>query len=313
MSLTSVSEEGARFVNLLRLLPAFRIRVRQVQIASKHRAFQAGFIKFLPDSARVFVCQFLRCVFHGEIIQHLAQRQVDAGKALDVTASKLDLLTKLVDNVPKMTLKRAYTTNKRFNTAVNSSNEFKRLYASVFRSSEKHLKVVLALYDSKEGLTREQFNDGDYEIYSDHEFRKIDEYQAKDWPFKFWIYEKESGNFVGTAGVHSIDEERKCADADWYILKPYRGRGYGKEAFLAVAKNLFDGKLPEYKALARYNTYRRYYPKINLIKAYIQEDNAPSRALAESCGFRHAYTDTRYFYLEDSKQIKNAAVYELAP
>ena len=156
-------------------------------------------------------------------------------------------------------------------------------------------------------------DDGDYEIYSDHEFRKIDEYQAKDWPFKFWIYEKESGNFVGTAGVHSIDEERKCADADWYILKPYRGRGYGKEAFLAVAKNLFDGKLPEYKALARYNTYRRYYPKINLIKAYIQEDNAPSRALAESCGFRHAYTDTRYFYLEDSKQIKNAAVYELAP
>ena len=90
----------------------------------------------------------------------LAARAVlkDAGKALDVTASKLDLLTKLVDNVPKMTLKRAYTTNKRFNTAVNSSNEFKRLYASVFRSSEKHLKVVLALYDSKEGLTREEIS-----------------------------------------------------------------------------------------------------------------------------------------------------------
>ena len=89
-----------------------------------------------PDDKREQVIQYVIGKYGSDHIAHiitfntLAARAVlkDAGKALDVTASKLDLLTKLVDNVPKMTLKRAYTTNKRFNTAVNSSNEFKRLY-----------------------------------------------------------------------------------------------------------------------------------------------------------------------------------------
>lgn len=156
-------------------------------------------------------------------------------------------------------------------------------------------------------------DDGDFEAYSDHNFHKGDAFHGYDWAFKFWIYEKESGNFVGTAGVHSLDEERRCADADWYILKPYRRLGYGKEAFLSIAKKLFERKLPEYQELIKDDTFRKYYPKIDLIKAYIQEDNIPSRALAESCGFKHAYTDTRFFYLKDSKLTKNAAVYELTP
>ena len=156
-------------------------------------------------------------------------------------------------------------------------------------------------------------SDGNFEAYSDHNFHNKDVFQGEDWAFKFWIYEKKSGHFVGTAGVHSLDEERRCADADWYILKPYRRLGYGKEAFLAIAKKLFERKLPEYQELIKDDTFRKYYPKIDLIKAYIQEDNIPSRALAESCGFKHAYTDTRFFYLEDSKLTKNAAVYELTP
>ena len=45
-----------------------------------------------------------------------------------------------------------------FTAAGELAGEFKRLYASVFRSSEKHLKVVLALYDSREGLTREEIS-----------------------------------------------------------------------------------------------------------------------------------------------------------
>ena len=79
--------------------------------------------KMLATDAKALIYQV-----PGGMLSNLLKQLKDAGKALDVTASKLDLLTKLVDNVPKMTLKRAYTTNKRFNTAVNSSNEFKRLY-----------------------------------------------------------------------------------------------------------------------------------------------------------------------------------------
>ena len=45
-----------------------------------------------------------------------------------------------------------------FTASGELAGEFKRLYASVFRSSEKHLKVVLALYDRKEGLTREEIS-----------------------------------------------------------------------------------------------------------------------------------------------------------
>ena len=45
-----------------------------------------------------------------------------------------------------------------FTASGELAGEFKRLYASVFRSSEKHLKVVSALYDRKEGLTREEIS-----------------------------------------------------------------------------------------------------------------------------------------------------------
>ena len=45
-----------------------------------------------------------------------------------------------------------------FTSAGELSGEFKRLYSSIFRKSDKHLKVVDALYDRREGLTREEIS-----------------------------------------------------------------------------------------------------------------------------------------------------------
>ena len=45
-----------------------------------------------------------------------------------------------------------------FTAAGELAGEFRRLYASVFRRPEKHLRVITALYDRKEGLTREEIS-----------------------------------------------------------------------------------------------------------------------------------------------------------
>ena len=45
-----------------------------------------------------------------------------------------------------------------FTSAGELAGEFKRLYSSIFRKSDKHLKIVDALYDRKEGLTREEIS-----------------------------------------------------------------------------------------------------------------------------------------------------------
>ena len=45
-----------------------------------------------------------------------------------------------------------------FTSAGELVGEFKRLYSSIFRKSDKHLKVVDALYDRREGLTREEIS-----------------------------------------------------------------------------------------------------------------------------------------------------------
>ena len=46
-----------------------------------------------------------------------------------------------------------------FTASGELAGEFRRLYASVFRRPEKHLKVITALYDRREGLTREEISE----------------------------------------------------------------------------------------------------------------------------------------------------------
>ncbi|MBR6050642.1 MAG: GNAT family N-acetyltransferase [Clostridia bacterium] len=156
--------------------------------------------------------------------------------------------------------------------------------------------------------------DGDVEKYCSGIFKNhTADFIARNGDFKFWIYGKEEDRLVGMIEFSYVDRERRCAETSWYILKPYRRRGYAEESFCLLARKLFEGKLPERYELTRINTYRRSYPKIDLIRAYVQEDNTPSRALAEACGFKLAYIEKRYFYLDSSKRTKNAAVYELTP
>lgn len=89
-----------------------------------------------PDDKREQVIQYVIDKYGADHISHiitfntLAARQVlkDAGKASDIPASNIDLITKLVENVPKMTLMKSYQTNKRFNTAINSSDSYRKLF-----------------------------------------------------------------------------------------------------------------------------------------------------------------------------------------
>ena len=62
--------------------------------------------------------------------------------------SLLDTSMSLAQNVDRLC----------FTAAGELSGEFRRLYASIFRNADKHLKVVDALYDRKEGLTREEIS-----------------------------------------------------------------------------------------------------------------------------------------------------------
>ena len=45
-----------------------------------------------------------------------------------------------------------------FTAAGELAGEFRRLYASVFKHPEKHLRVITVLYDRREGLTREEIS-----------------------------------------------------------------------------------------------------------------------------------------------------------
>ena len=62
--------------------------------------------------------------------------------------SLLDKSQSLAQNIDKLC----------FTAAGELAGEFRRLYASAFRRPERHLKVIMALYDRKEGLDREEIS-----------------------------------------------------------------------------------------------------------------------------------------------------------
>ena len=62
--------------------------------------------------------------------------------------SLLDKSLSLAQNIDKLC----------FTAAGELSGEFRRLYSSVFRRPERHLRVIMALYDRKEGLDREEIS-----------------------------------------------------------------------------------------------------------------------------------------------------------
>ena len=131
-------------------------------------------------------------------------------------------------------------------------------------------------------------------------------------PFLFSVFERDSGNMVGVVGLNKYDRKRREVSAQWYIFKPYRNKGYASEAFKALAKRVFEGKIKYLTNSSWVYKYRKRRLKVDFIRAEIRAVNIPSQRTAESCGFEKRYIDRHYFLVED-KFPEDAVVYELTP
>lgn len=131
-------------------------------------------------------------------------------------------------------------------------------------------------------------------------------------PYCFAICEAESGKMVGMVGLHHYDEERRMAEPEWYIFKPYRRKGYGREAVTALARQAFDGKLFELREKLMMDTFTEHYAVIDLIRADIRLSNTASQRLAESCVFKKSYIDRRHFIVE-GQGPEDGVIMELEP
>ena len=190
-----------------------------------------------------------------------------------------------------------------------STNQNKPFSSSrlILRPAEEDYGEALSLYH------KHLKEDGDFTIYTCRKLTKTNmELYILARPYCFCVYEKKRGNMVGMVGLYGYDEAKRMAEAEWYIFKPYRGKGYAKEAITTLAKRAFDGKLFEMRETAWRNKYRRHFAKIDLIRADIRETNIPSQKTAESCGFKYQYTDHRHYVIE-GEGLEDAKVYELTP
>lgn len=185
---------------------------------------------------------------------------------------------------------------------------------SRFFSSRLMLKPAEMLEDL-ELYKKHLKNDGDFWLYTAKKLTKenIELFvQALKQPYNFFVYEKGNNNLVGMVGFYDYDDGLRKAKAQWYIFKPYRNKGYAKEAVTALAERAFSGKLFELRGTGWEYKYRKHYAKIDLIEADIREKNVASQKTAESCGFKYLYTANRYF-LVDGGEPENGKHYELTP
>lgn len=89
----------------------------------------------------------------------------------------------------------------------------------------------------------------------------------------FGIFERRTGEFLGTVGVGEHDDLHET-EIFYHLREAHRGRGYAAEAALAVTK----------WALERYD--------LPYVIGTAEVDNLPSRRVLERCGYRLADTRT---------------------
>lgn len=134
-----------------------------------------------------------------------------------------------------------------------------------------------------------------------------------DRPFFFVIEEKHSGNMIGYVGLRwekNNGEQTQVMECEYYIFKPYRNKGYAREALTGICERAFAEKLFELKDTQYNYVCHRKRAKPLLIRAMIREDNVGSRALVEACGFEYTGVLHRHYMVED-KYTVNCTVYEL--
>lgn len=86
---------------------------------------------------------------------------------------------------------------------------------------------------------------------------------------------------VGDIGFHHYDRRREKASAQWYIFKPYRNHGCAKEAFTALARRIFNGKISELVESSWSNKFRKHSVNLDFIRAEIRETNISSQHVVE--------------------------------
>ena len=156
--------------------------------------------------------------------------------------------------------------------------------------------------------------DGDFSLFTNLKYSKENVQKfGFEMPYFFVIDEKETGNMVGYAGLRwekSNGEKTGVMECEYYIFKPYRGKGYAAEAMKVLCQRAFAGKLFEKKETSYKYLCRKKTAKPEVIRAMIRTDNLGSCRLAEKCGFQHMGTLRRHLLVENRHAI-NCEIYEL--
>ncbi len=85
-------------------------------------------------------------------------------------------------------------------------------------------------------------------------------------PYTFMVIERESGRTIGLVGLYQYDEIRRMADIEWYTFKPYRKKGYMREAITTLTQAALNRKLYEMRETVRFDVYRKHFTQIDIKK-----------------------------------------------
>ena len=156
--------------------------------------------------------------------------------------------------------------------------------------------------------------DGDFSLFTNLKYTRENVRQfGFEMPYFFVIEERKTGNMVGYVGLRwekANGEKTGVMECEYYIFKPYRGKGYATEAMKALCQRAFAGKLFEKKETVYKYLCRKKTAKPEVIRAMIRTDNTASCRLAKKCGFQHTGTLQRHFLVENRYAV-NCEIYEL--
>lgn len=154
--------------------------------------------------------------------------------------------------------------------------------------------------------------DGDFGVFTGLKLNKenLERLNPFRSPYTFAVAEKESGKMIGLVGLYQYDEIRRMANIEWYTFKPYRNKGYMREAISALAQAALNQRLFELRETVRFDVYRKHFAKIDIIRADIRVSNEASRNTATACGFKEQYLDRRRAIVNDNS-YEDCIIYDL--
>lgn len=95
----------------------------------------------------------------------------------------------------------------------------------------------------------------------------------------FSMIEKSSGKMIGYVGLLPMEEDKSCAEIEFHVFKPYRGKGYCQEASAALLRHFFAGNITGVRG--------------ECVRAEIVWGNIPSEQILRNLGFTRTSTGFR--------------------